>query len=112
MPAGLSWPRYLAFLTVSMGSMLAGASLVHNYYKPSLVSRSCSSLVLLLLLLFCSDHALNHYVEKEILPLSHKKSKYKKHKYDAQTVYIPPGNNMIIWKVEMYNITNITTNNH
>lgn len=38
MPAGISWSRYLTFLTASMLSMFAGASVVHNYFKPNLVS--------------------------------------------------------------------------
>eukprot|EP00118_Oscarella_pearsei_P003558 m.14795 g.14795 ORF g.14795 m.14795 type:complete len:54 (+) comp25983_c0_seq1:746-907(+) len=37
MPFGLTWPRYAAFMLASLASMLAGASAVHNYYKPSLV---------------------------------------------------------------------------
>lgn len=34
MPAGVSWPRYVAFLSAAMLSMLAGAQTVHIYYKP------------------------------------------------------------------------------
>lgn len=34
MPAGVSWPRYLAFLTAATVSMAAGAQTVHTFYKP------------------------------------------------------------------------------
>jgi len=34
MPAGVSWPRYLAFLSAAMLSMFAGSQVVHVYYKP------------------------------------------------------------------------------
>lgn len=34
MPAGVSWPKYLKFFTAAMLSMLAGAQMVHQYYKP------------------------------------------------------------------------------
>ncbi|XP_053112694.1 protein brawnin [Hemicordylus capensis] len=36
MPAGVSWPRYLKMFTASMLSMLAGAEVVHRYYRPDL----------------------------------------------------------------------------
>lgn len=38
MPAGLSWARYLTFTVSALASMSLGASIVHNYYKPNLVS--------------------------------------------------------------------------
>lgn len=38
MPAGMSWSRYLAFLSMATGSTLLGAGVVHNIYKPNLVS--------------------------------------------------------------------------
>lgn len=34
MPAGVSWGNYLSFTAFAMISMLAGAQLVHQYYKP------------------------------------------------------------------------------
>lgn len=34
MPAGVSWGSYLSFTASAMISMLAGAQLVHQYYKP------------------------------------------------------------------------------
>lgn len=34
MPAGVSWPRYLSFLTASLFSMFLGAQVVHVYYRP------------------------------------------------------------------------------
>lgn len=34
MPAGVSWPRYLTFLTAAMLSMFAGSQTVHYYYRP------------------------------------------------------------------------------
>ena len=34
MPAGVSWPQYLRFFTAAMLSMVAGAQIVHVYYKP------------------------------------------------------------------------------
>jgi hypothetical protein len=37
MPAGMPWGSYLKVFTASMISMLAGATMVHNYYKPNLV---------------------------------------------------------------------------
>lgn len=37
MPAGMPWGSYLKVLTASILSMLAGAAVVHNYYKPDLV---------------------------------------------------------------------------
>lgn len=46
MPAGISWPRYLRMLTASMLSMFAGAQVVHQYYRPDLVSvKFCAFLV-------------------------------------------------------------------
>ncbi|CAN0103500.1 ubiquinol-cytochrome c reductase complex assembly factor 6 [Lampetra fluviatilis] len=36
MPAGVTWPRYLKMLTASLLSMLAGAEVVHRYYRPDL----------------------------------------------------------------------------
>ncbi|XP_074839930.1 ubiquinol-cytochrome c reductase complex assembly factor 6 isoform X2 [Carettochelys insculpta] len=36
MPAGVSWPRYLKMLSASMLAMLAGAEVVHRYYRPDL----------------------------------------------------------------------------
>jgi len=36
MPAGMNWGQYLTFAASAIASMLLGASLVHNYYKPSL----------------------------------------------------------------------------
>ena len=38
MPAGMTWSRYLKFAVSALASMLLGASVVHNYYKPKLVS--------------------------------------------------------------------------
>lgn len=29
-----SWPRYILFSTVSLLTTLAGAQVVHNYYRP------------------------------------------------------------------------------
>jgi hypothetical protein len=37
MPAGMPWGSYIKVVTASMISMLAGAAVVHNYYKPNLV---------------------------------------------------------------------------
>ncbi|RDD43154.1 Uncharacterized protein C12orf73-like protein [Trichoplax sp. H2] len=37
MPANVTWSRYILTITASVVSMLAGASVVHNYYKPNLV---------------------------------------------------------------------------
>lgn len=34
MPYGTTWPRVLTFFTSAMLSMLAGAQLVHVYYRP------------------------------------------------------------------------------
>ncbi|GIY60214.1 hypothetical protein CDAR_423281 [Caerostris darwini] len=34
MPLGLSWPKYLTFLSVSLLSMFVGAQAVHEIYKP------------------------------------------------------------------------------
>lgn len=34
MPAGVSWPKYLTFLSVAMLTMFAGAQVVHVYYRP------------------------------------------------------------------------------
>lgn len=34
MPAGVSWPQYLKFLTASLLSMFIGAQVVHVYYRP------------------------------------------------------------------------------
>ncbi|XP_018414436.1 PREDICTED: uncharacterized protein C12orf73 homolog [Nanorana parkeri] len=36
MPAGVSWPQYLKMFSASLLSMLAGAELVHRYYRPDL----------------------------------------------------------------------------
>ncbi|XP_036617231.1 protein BRAWNIN [Trichosurus vulpecula] len=36
MPAGVSWPSYLKMVVASMGAMLAGAEVVHRYYRPDL----------------------------------------------------------------------------
>ncbi|KAI1882158.1 hypothetical protein AGOR_G00247790 [Albula goreensis] len=36
MPAGVTWPRYLRMLVASIGSMFAGAEVVHRYYRPDL----------------------------------------------------------------------------
>ncbi|XP_051817215.1 protein BRAWNIN [Antechinus flavipes] len=36
MPAGTSWPSYLKMVTASMVAMLAGAEVVHRYYRPDL----------------------------------------------------------------------------
>ena len=36
MPAGMAWGSYIKVVTASMISMLAGAAVVHNYYKPNL----------------------------------------------------------------------------
>ncbi|XP_030070583.1 ubiquinol-cytochrome c reductase complex assembly factor 6 [Microcaecilia unicolor] len=36
MPAGVSWPKYLKMLTASVAAMLAGAQVVHTYYRPDL----------------------------------------------------------------------------
>ena len=40
MPAGMTWARYLTFAASALGSMMLGASVVHNYYKPKMVSDS------------------------------------------------------------------------
>lgn len=45
MPAGMSWGRYMTFAASAIASMLLGASLVHSYYKPDLVSSVESYLV-------------------------------------------------------------------
>ncbi|XP_012281523.1 uncharacterized protein C12orf73 homolog [Orussus abietinus] len=34
MPAGVSFSRYIRFVVTSMVTMLAGAQIVHTYYKP------------------------------------------------------------------------------
>lgn len=34
MPAGVTWPQYIAFTTAAMLSMLAGSQTVHQYYRP------------------------------------------------------------------------------
>jgi len=36
MPLGMSWPKYVSLISLSLGSMLAGASAVHHYYDPDL----------------------------------------------------------------------------
>eukprot|EP00035_Acanthoeca_spectabilis_P009496 m.168207 g.168207 ORF g.168207 m.168207 type:complete len:67 (-) comp14742_c0_seq1:98-298(-) len=36
MPFGVSWGKYLGTVAVSLGSMLAGASVVHEIFKPDL----------------------------------------------------------------------------
>lgn len=36
MPLGLSWGKYIGAIAASLGSMLAGASVVHHIYKPDL----------------------------------------------------------------------------
>ncbi|XP_072511886.1 ubiquinol-cytochrome c reductase complex assembly factor 6 [Notamacropus eugenii] len=36
MPAGVSWPSYLKMVAASMAAMLAGAEVVHRYYRPDL----------------------------------------------------------------------------
>ncbi|KAG8578351.1 hypothetical protein GDO81_010461 [Engystomops pustulosus] len=36
MPAGVTWPQYLKMLSATIVSMLAGAEVVHQYYKPDL----------------------------------------------------------------------------
>ncbi|KAM9311242.1 ubiquinol-cytochrome c reductase complex assembly factor 6 [Gastrophryne carolinensis] len=36
MPAGVSWPQYLKMLSASLLTMLAGAEVVHRYYRPDL----------------------------------------------------------------------------
>ncbi|XP_020660092.1 ubiquinol-cytochrome c reductase complex assembly factor 6 [Pogona vitticeps] len=36
MPAGLSWGRYLTMLSAALLTMLAGAQVVHQYYRPDL----------------------------------------------------------------------------
>lgn len=49
MPAGVSWPRYLRMFAASVLSMFAGAQVVHQYYRPDLVSfqiRFCAFLFL------------------------------------------------------------------
>ena len=38
MPAGMTWMRYLTFAASALASMFLGASVVHSYYKPNLVS--------------------------------------------------------------------------
>ncbi len=38
MPGGMSWPSYLTFASTAILTMLLGASVVHNIYKPDLVS--------------------------------------------------------------------------
>lgn len=34
MPAGVSWSKYLTFLTTAMLTMFAGSQVVHMYYRP------------------------------------------------------------------------------
>lgn len=34
MPAGVSWGQYIRFSTAAFLSMVAGAQLVHHYYRP------------------------------------------------------------------------------
>ncbi|XP_044133221.1 protein BRAWNIN [Bufo gargarizans] len=36
MPAGVAWPQYLKMLSATILSMLAGAEVVHRYYRPDL----------------------------------------------------------------------------
>lgn len=36
MPAGVTWPQYLKMLSATLVSMLAGAEVVHQYYRPDL----------------------------------------------------------------------------
>lgn len=36
MPAGVTWPQYLKMLSATIVSMLAGAEVVHRYYRPDL----------------------------------------------------------------------------
>uniref|UniRef100_A0A6I8N3P2 Uncharacterized protein n=1 Tax=Ornithorhynchus anatinus TaxID=9258 RepID=A0A6I8N3P2_ORNAN len=36
MPAGVSWSNYLKMLSATMLTMLAGAEVVHRYYRPDL----------------------------------------------------------------------------
>ncbi|XP_012370804.1 uncharacterized protein C12orf73 homolog [Octodon degus] len=36
MPAGVSWPTYLKMFAASLLAMLAGAEVVHRYYRPDL----------------------------------------------------------------------------
>lgn len=52
MPAGVTWSKYLKFLGASLLSMFAGATVVHNYFKPSLVS----IFIPVLLFLTFTDH--------------------------------------------------------
>ncbi|CAL1278039.1 unnamed protein product [Larinioides sclopetarius] len=34
MPLGMSWPKYLTFLSVSLATMFLGSQTVHGIYKP------------------------------------------------------------------------------
>ena len=34
MPAGVSWPKYLKFLTAGLLSMMAGSQTIHLIYRP------------------------------------------------------------------------------
>jgi len=36
MPAGISWGKYVRFAVAAFGSMFAGSTCVHWYYKPKL----------------------------------------------------------------------------
>ena len=36
MPFGMSWGQYFSLATISISSMLAGATVVHHLYKPDL----------------------------------------------------------------------------
>ncbi|XP_075712772.1 ubiquinol-cytochrome c reductase complex assembly factor 6 [Rhinoderma darwinii] len=36
MPAGVTWPQYLKMMSATLVSMLAGAEVVHRYYRPDL----------------------------------------------------------------------------
>ncbi|XP_038612612.1 protein BRAWNIN [Tachyglossus aculeatus] len=36
MPAGVPWSNYLKMLSATMLTMLAGAEVVHRYYRPDL----------------------------------------------------------------------------
>ena len=34
MPAGVSWPKYIKFLTAGLLSMMAGSQTIHLIYRP------------------------------------------------------------------------------
>lgn len=36
MPFGMSMPKYVSLVSLAMGSMLAGGSVVHAFYQPDL----------------------------------------------------------------------------